>query len=35
VRYAYAEGRHRVHAPPDLEITLDVVGPQNPAIERF
>jgi len=35
VRYAYAEGRHRVHAPPDLAITLDVVGPQNPAIERF
>ena len=34
VRYAYAEGRHRVEAPPDLEITLDVVGPQIPAIER-
>ena len=34
VRYAYAEGRHRVDAPPDLEITLDVVGPQIPAIER-
>jgi len=34
VRYAYAEGIHRVDAPPDLEITLDVVGPQIPAIER-
>ncbi len=34
VRYACAEGRHRVDAPPELEITLDVVGPQIPAIER-
>jgi alpha-D-xyloside xylohydrolase len=34
VRYAYAEGRHRVDAPPDLEITLDVVGQQIAAIER-
>jgi alpha-D-xyloside xylohydrolase len=34
VRYAYAEGRHRVDAPPGLEISLDVVGPQIPAIER-
>jgi hypothetical protein len=34
VRYAYAEGRHRVDAPPGLEITLDVVGPQIAAIER-
>ena len=33
VRYAYAEGRHRVDAPPGLEITLDAVGPQLPAIE--
>lgn len=34
VRYAYADGRHRVDAPPGLEITLDLVGPQIPAIER-
>jgi alpha-D-xyloside xylohydrolase len=34
VSYAYAEGRHRVDAPPGLEVTLDVVGPQIPPIER-
>ena len=34
VRYACVEGRHRVDAPPGLEITLDVVGPQIPSIER-
>jgi alpha-D-xyloside xylohydrolase len=34
VRYAYAEGGHRVDAPHGLEVTLDVVGPQIPAIER-
>jgi alpha-D-xyloside xylohydrolase len=33
IRYAYARGRHRVDAPPGLEITLDVVGPQAPAID--
>jgi alpha-glucosidase (family GH31 glycosyl hydrolase) len=33
VRYAYAEGRHRVDAPPGLEVQLDVVGPQIPAID--
>ncbi len=33
VRYAYAEGRHRVDAPPGLEVVLDVVGPQAPAID--
>jgi hypothetical protein len=34
VRYVCAAGRHRVDAPPGLEVTLDVVGPQIPAIER-
>jgi hypothetical protein len=33
VRYAYAEGRHRVDAPPGIEVVLDVVGPQAPAID--
>jgi alpha-glucosidase (family GH31 glycosyl hydrolase) len=33
IRYAYEGGRHRVDAPPGLEITLDVVGPQAPAVD--
>jgi alpha-D-xyloside xylohydrolase len=33
VRYAYAEGRHRVNAPLGLEVALDVVGRQAPAID--
>jgi alpha-D-xyloside xylohydrolase len=33
VRYAYAEGRHRVDAPPGLEVVLDVVGRHAPAID--
>ena len=33
VRFAYAEGRHRVDAPPGLEVAFEVVGRQAPAID--